>query len=105
MPPDLKAARLKKPQWKDETSYQRGEARDPKTWKMEIDLLCLVVTRHIHFAKDAWVFSFRPFYEMHQLKSKDIKEAKAEALRLAIGKLGEHYYAIRDLHLESKESV
>ena len=69
--------------WKDETSYSRNETnRTPKTWVAKVGSLRLYVTRHIDHGENDWLCSCDPFFDIRMLESKEIDEAKAEAVVL-----------------------
>lgn len=75
---------MKKPIWKDNTSYSRGEdysTRVPRSWVIESGNLSLTIHRHIHYSQDVWLASC---YEVgvrgHQLRAKEIGEAREEAV-------------------------
>jgi hypothetical protein len=60
----------------------------PKTWEASIGLgIRLVVTRHIDYEPDAWIARSQPsILDMVVLQSKDIEEAKAEAVELLVSR-------------------
>lgn len=73
--------------WKDITGYQRGEERIPRSWKLEIANLRLIVTRR--FQCDGWYIDMEPWFAYSPLKATDGEDAKNEALlkaRVALGK-------------------
>jgi hypothetical protein len=70
--------------FKDITSHPHGaKDRTPKSWEAEIGCVRLRVTRHIHYGADQWIATSVPYIlDMELLQSKDIDEAKAEAIAL-----------------------
>jgi hypothetical protein len=60
--------------------YSRGQEKIPHTWKLQIGDFTLVLHRHIHYEPDDWLMSFENVINKKLLKSKDVEEAKAEAL-------------------------
>lgn len=70
-------------EWKDVSSWSRSETdRTPKSWEIRLGGILVFVTRHIHYAKDDWVLRCEAFFGDMALESKDIDEAKAEAVRI-----------------------
>jgi hypothetical protein len=70
--------------WKDTTSFSQGEKdRTPRCWTAKAGRVQIVVHRHIHFPPDAWLLSCAALrIDNRQLKSKDVDEAKQEAVRI-----------------------
>ncbi len=79
------------PQWKDTSSYSRGEKdRTPNSWSLKVGIFDLIVHHHIYYEPSQWLASCSPYvFDNRELKSKDIKKAKAEALKLLKGLLNE----------------
>ena len=74
--------------WKDISSYsQREKDRTPKTWQFISNGVLLVVTRHIHLSPDVWAARCEPSVSLVELKSKDIDDAKKEAVSLVVNSL------------------
>ena len=72
--------------WKDTSSYSRDDKdRTPNSFDMYIHNLRISVHRHIHHPPDVWLVSITPGSLSHELKSKDIEAAKAEALNFCLG--------------------
>jgi hypothetical protein len=71
-------------EFKDVTSHSQGtKDRTPRTWEAKIGCVRLTVTRHIHYAPDEWIARSHPsIIDMELLQSKDIEEAKDEAVEL-----------------------
>lgn len=68
--------------WKDISSYSRGDRdRTPHSWECKVAGIRLVVTRHIHHDPSDWLVRCGILPE-RVLKSKDIDDAKAEALAM-----------------------
>lgn len=45
------------PTWQDVTSFSRSDTeRHPRSFHLELGIATLIVTRHMHFAKDQWVW-------------------------------------------------
>ena len=86
--------------WNDITSYSRNnKERVPQTWELKRDSLRIRVSRHINYEPDQWLLSCREFgIDNHLLKSKNIEEAKNEALVLL-------YYAAKAMMGELKISL
>jgi hypothetical protein len=83
--------------WKDVTSYSRGEERVPSAWEAKADELRIVVTRkHIH-APGHWVMHCEPWFttrpigpdmlsnEDAQSKAEEMVRAKVAATARALG--------------------
>lgn len=64
--------------WKDESSYSRGEKRIPYAWVARPGMLRLSVHRHIHYP-GAWLVSCEPFWNARPLNAETEAAAKAEA--------------------------
>lgn len=70
-------------EWYDATTYSRDDNdRISSIWKLKIGKISIVVHRHIHFSKDAWLLSCDLFYNNYELRNKDIRRAKREAIRM-----------------------
>jgi hypothetical protein len=75
-----------KPEWKDETSYSRGDTkREPRTWTIKhgegsVTPLRVTVTRHINYPGE-WLLVCRELNLQLALGSEDIEGAKTEALK------------------------
>lgn len=74
--------------FRDVTSYSRStKDRIPRTWEANIAGVRLTVTRHIFYPDDSWVVASAPsIIETQVLQSKDIEEAKDEAVELLLSK-------------------
>ncbi len=82
-------------EWKDRTSYSRSETdRTPRSWHARAGMIEIAVHRHVSYAPDVWLLSCPPIADKLVLTSKDIDEAKAEAVRYVKHQL---YAAIGDL--------
>lgn len=69
------------PNWKDETSYGRGDKeRVPRTWALDLGFFKVYVTRHRHYAESAWVLSMDS--RMRELKSPNVDTARLEAQQI-----------------------
>ncbi len=69
--------------WKDISSYSREEKRtEPKTFEANVYELRLIITRHIHYEPELWLFTCEPFFDLAKLQSTKIDEAQAEAVHL-----------------------
>lgn len=68
--------------WRDETSYSRDEKepRTPRTWATSVGPIRVWVSRHIHYAPDEWTIGASALVVTRAAKSKDLEEAKAEAV-------------------------
>ena len=78
--------------WEDISSYSRNDKeRIPSVWQIDIGGLSLCVHRHIHYPKDSWLFSCDLLFDKYELDSKNIDEAKDEAINLVKIKI-EHIY-------------
>jgi hypothetical protein len=87
-----------KPEWKDATSYSRGEDHSkPRSWSIDIGPLRLVVVSEHIYHPGEWVMHFAPFYNEHELHVKTIREAQKEALSLAYLKIAECCHAVCNL--------
>ncbi len=66
--------------WIDETSYQRGEERVPKTWFLNLDNIKIYITRHIHYG-DTWVLRCDQLgIDILDLETNKLEEAKERGL-------------------------
>lgn len=82
--------------WKDTTSYARGDKREPRTWRALAGPIAIVVTRHINYSPDQWLVScdlLAPFPVA--LESRDLEDAKSEAIGLVRGKALEIVQALQ----------
>lgn len=77
-----------KPEWKDASSWSRGEDRtEPKTVALQLPVgPRLVVTRHIHFP-GKWVASAGDLMTQRELAADALDAAKREAITLLREKL------------------
>lgn len=72
-------------QWKDTTTYSRGDnVREPRIWKLELEnKTVLVVHRHIWY-ENTWLMSASvagcDVLDKIDLQTNDIKQAKARAV-------------------------
>lgn len=75
-------------EFKDVTSHSQGiKERTPRTWEAKIGCVRLTVTRHVHYALDEWIARSHPnIIDMELLQSKDIDEAKDEAVELLLSR-------------------
>lgn len=74
--------------WVDKTSYSRGQRGKiaPDTWELKTMHIRLHVHRHIHYDPDVWLLSTVPsLFNNHELKSRNIEDAFAEAMSLVRG--------------------
>lgn len=84
-------------EWVDTTSYQRGDdKRVPSIWNFYAGRLRICVHRHIHYPKDQWLLTSEPFYDKWELVSKDIEDAKQEAINLVDEQLHKTISIIRE---------
>jgi len=79
-------------EWIDCSSYSQSEPhpRTPRSFRLDLGRrgVTLIVTRF--HGVDGWVMHLRSFHvDTHQLRSTEIADAKAEALRLAHAMLTE----------------
>lgn len=69
--------------WKDISTYSKGDVdRSSNSLLAKAGKLTICVHRHIHYPADTWLLSCKPFFDLKVLKSKNIDEAKAEAIEL-----------------------
>lgn len=69
--------------WEDVSSYSRSENdREPKTWVILANRIKITVTRHIDYPKDRWVLFSPPWISALVLESKNIDDAKKEAIKI-----------------------
>lgn len=71
--------------WKDEESRKTGEVESSE---LKLTDFKLVIHRHIHYSPDDWLLSVHYLMDKKVLKSKDIKDAKIEALNIIKTVLG-----------------
>lgn len=71
--------------WKDVTSYRRGDIeRVPRTWELKLEELKykVIVTRHINY-ENTWLLTFREAnIELRDLETDDVEEAKNKAIEI-----------------------
>jgi hypothetical protein len=67
--------------WQDVSSYSRDDTdRTPRSMQRKVgSTIRLTVTRHIHYAPDAWVSNCEPFWTQRELAAKELPAAQAEA--------------------------
>lgn len=71
-------------QWKDETSYSRGDKeRVPTTFTATCGPLMLAVTSGHVYYPGRWVGHCRPLFDTKPLKATSREEAQAEVVQLA----------------------
>lgn len=87
--------------WVDVTSYRRDEDRSSKSWELRCEHLRVVVTRHIHFP-GKWILNCRPWFDLHELSSLDVEDAKTESLFLVTNILRDSYKLLYDVFRDSK---
>lgn len=87
---------LPKP-WKDVSSFSKSDKdHTPRTWHARFGVFGLVLTRHIHYAADAWIASCPEVFAAKVMDSKEVHEAAAQAVGLLQCKLEEALGAILD---------
>jgi len=96
--------------WKDTTSYSQREPLDqrvPRIWKAQVGDIDIIVTRNIYFP-DRWFCRSHFLHIDGILRSKDIEQAKIEALKVVKQKLQEYVTqmqsAINYIDIELKEA-
>lgn len=68
--------------WKDISSFsQSDKVRTPNCFETRCGKFRLIV-HHYHGCGDTWFASCHRIFEQHELKSKDIEDAKVEAVEL-----------------------
>lgn len=66
--------------WTDISSFSQGETdRTPKSWKLQVGTIRLVVTRNKDYPPDMWIASAEPFFGHLELSRSNIESAKEEA--------------------------
>ena len=69
-------------EWKDATSYSQGDKeRIPRSWKAQIGRFILTVHRYAGCG-GVWFASCHGLFETRELKSKDVDEAKCQAVAM-----------------------
>lgn len=69
--------------WKNTSSFSQGDKdRTPNCWTTKAGRIRIVVHRHIHHAPDVWLLSCDALRIGNELKSRDIEDAKGEALAI-----------------------
>ena len=68
--------------WKDVTSYSRGEKHDPSVFETRLGRFRLVVHRHIHYPDNVWLASCDGVLNKCELVARDIEVAKVEAVEM-----------------------
>ena len=92
-------------QWKDATSYSRGERgqTEPRSWEIRMGheyVVNVTVTRHIDYGNDAWLMLCFPLFPKGKLlESKDLADAKVEALTIVEEALRHAHNAV-EAHLD-----
>lgn len=70
------------PEWKDTSTFSQGDkVRTPNCWRISGGGVTIILHRHIHYEKDDWLMSCEPWFTTRMLQSKDVDDAKAEALQ------------------------
>lgn len=81
-------------EWKDTTSYSRGDLeRVPRTWELRTQRIVVVVTRHIDYP-GKWLLRSHPINLERTLNADEVEQAKLEALGYVRGYL---HRALEDL--------
>lgn len=89
--------------WKDTTSYQRGErgAIEPDEWTLRGRAVSICVHRHIRYPPSVWLAECRNLgIERHELLATNIDVAKEEALILVSERVDEIAADLRRLRGE-----
>jgi len=94
-------------EWKDETSYGRGERGkvEPRTWATYVGRVRIVVTKHLRHG-DEWVSHCHPLYNKVPLGTTSLEIAKIVALEKFLQKVGPFVHAsqmVKALLLDEEE--
>lgn len=90
------------PEWKD-TTRQRGKSG--MEWTLQFATFNVVVHHHIYYG-DKWLVScLKIGLDQHVLESKDIEDAKKEALGVVMAHLAKSIDDLNSMALELKASV
>lgn len=74
--------------WKDITSFSQGTTdRTPRTWRAQFGVFDLVLTRHTHYAADAWLASCPGVFSDRKMDSREVYDAAAQAVAILQSKL------------------
>jgi hypothetical protein len=66
--------------WRDVSSFSQGtKDRTPRTWYAQFGRFKMTLTRHIHYAPDAWVATCEGVFDLREMASKDVREAACQA--------------------------
>jgi len=85
--------------WQDTSSFSQGEKdRTPTCWTARAGVLQIVVHRHIHYEKTAWLLSCDGLrLGCRELSATDIADAKRETVEIVRGKLMEAIESLRSV--------
>lgn len=76
--------------WKDISSYSQGDReKKPRTVRLDVAGLKIVITRHIHNAPDDWVLNCEPWFNGRKVGDGALEDAKETALYLVRDRLAE----------------
>lgn len=73
--------------WKDVSSYGKGEDQTPKSWECRAGAFKMCVSRYVRGEPDRWYLSCLPWFDFRELKSTDTEEAKCQAKNLVQAEL------------------
>lgn len=82
----------------DEWKGSGGKRGKPETcWTLQLPWIVMLVHRHIHYEPDQWLLSCAQVAtDNHELKAKNLGEAKAEAVAFVRERLSEYVKAVED---------
>ena len=69
-------------EWKDTTSYSRGQERIPTCWTAKIGNLRVSILIGHDYYPDEWVMYCHPFFDIYPLNVNTKEQAQAAALAL-----------------------
>ena len=92
---------MTKPQWKDATSYRKGETdKEPTTWTLRLDGVYVAITKSHIYYKGTWIMSFEPWFkhmEVGPAENFTAEQVQDLAARKAMDALRDTHNALRSL--------
>jgi len=68
--------------WKDVTTISQDAKHGPSVFETRLGRFRLVVHRHIHYPANVWLASCESALNKRELASRDIEDAKSEAVAM-----------------------
>ena len=68
--------------WKNVTTISQDAKHGPSVYETQLGRFRLVVHRHIHYPANVWLASCESVLNKRELASRDIEDAKSEAVEM-----------------------